>query len=101
MAVTARLSVIWCENGLPCRTAPRCRRFSVRDAGDLATYFVTSVQLGVVLPDPHAGATGLLCSLWGFSAPATDSCRHCRRFANCQVIYDQLTKRQVITVHDY
>ncbi|VEA16649.1 cobalamin biosynthesis protein [Salmonella enterica subsp. enterica] len=44
---------------------------------DLATYFVTSVQLGVAFPDPHAGATGSVVKFMGDFLPHTDSCRYC------------------------
>lgn len=88
------------ENGLPCRTAPRCRRFLCAMLADLATYFVTSVQLGVAFPDPHAGATGSVVKFMGIFCLTQIPVAIAEGLLTV-MIYDQLTKRQVITVQGH
>ncbi|EDM4450975.1 cobalamin biosynthesis protein CbiM [Salmonella enterica subsp. enterica serovar Dublin] len=67
---------------------------------DLATYFVTSVQLGVAFPDPHAGATGSVVKFMGIFCLTQIPVAIAEGLLTV-MIYDQLTKRQVITVQGH
>ncbi len=65
--------VIWCGKWPAAPTAPQCRRFSCAMLADLATYFVTSVQLGVAFPDPFMpSADRVCCEVYGDFSPHTD-----------------------------
>ncbi|EDV3184323.1 cobalt ECF transporter S component CbiM, partial [Salmonella enterica subsp. diarizonae] len=67
---------------------------------DLATYFVTSVQLGVAFPDPHAGATGSVVKFMGIFCLTQIPVAIAEGLLTV-MIYDQLTKRQLITVQGH
>ncbi|WP_411908037.1 energy-coupling factor ABC transporter permease, partial [Salmonella enterica] len=66
----------------------------------LATYFVSSVQLGVAFPDPHAGATGSVVKFMGICCLTQIPVAIAGGLLTV-MIYDQLTKREVITVRGH
>lgn len=70
------------ENGLPCRTAPRCRRFSVRDAGGFGDLFCDFSPAWRCVSRSPCRSDRVCCEVYGDFLPHTDSCRHCRRFIN-------------------
>lgn len=70
------------ENGLPCRTVPRCRRFSVRDAGGFGDLFCDFSPAWRCVSRSPCRSDRVCCEVYGDFLPHTDSCRHCRRFIN-------------------
>ena len=85
-----------------------CRAGIRRDVGaflcamlaDLVTYFVTSVQLGVAFPDPTAGATGSIVKFMGIFCLTQIPIAIAEGLLTV-MIYDQLTKRQLITAQGH
>ena len=85
-----------------------CRAGLRRDVGvflcamlaDLVTYFVTSVQLGVAFPDPTAGATGSIVKFMGIFCLTQIPIAIAEGLLTV-MIYDQLTKRQLITAQGH
>ena len=85
-----------------------CRTGIRRDVGvflcamlaDLVTYFVTSVQLGVAFPDPEAGATGSVIKFMGIFCLTQIPIAIAEGLLTV-MIYDQLTKRQLITAQGH
>ncbi|RVR71885.1 energy-coupling factor ABC transporter permease [Citrobacter freundii] len=67
---------------------------------DLVTYFVTSVQLGVAFPDPSAGATGSIIKFMGIFCLTQIPIAIAEGLLTV-LIYDQLTKRQLITAQGH
>ena len=67
---------------------------------DLATYFVTSVQLGVAFPDPASGAGGSVAKFMGIFCLTQIPVAIAEGLLTV-MIYDQLTKRQLITVQGH
>lgn len=65
------------ENGLPCRTAPRCRRFSVRDAGGFGDLFCDFSPAWRCVSRSPCRSDRVCCEVYGDFLPHTDSCRHC------------------------
>jgi cobalt/nickel transport system permease protein len=62
---------------------------------DLATYFVTSLQLGVAFPDPQAGIAGSSLKFMGIFCLTQIPIAIAEGLLTV-MIYDQLTKRQLI-----
>ena len=62
---------------------------------DLATYFVTSLQLGVAFPDPQAGAVGSSLKFMAIFCLTQIPIAIAEGLLTV-MIYDQLTKRQLI-----
>lgn len=62
---------------------------------DLATYFVTSLQLGVAFPDPQAGFVGSSLKFMGIFCLTQVPIAIAEGLLTV-MIYDQLTKRQLI-----
>ena len=85
-----------------------CRAGIRRDVGvflcamlaDLVTYFVTSVQLGVAFPDPTAGASGSIVKFMGIFCLTQIPIAIAEGLLTV-MIYDQLTKRQLITAQGH
>ena len=85
-----------------------CRAGIRRDVGvflcamlaDLVTYFVTSVQLGVAFPDPEAGAPGSVVKFMGIFCLTQIPIAIAEGLLTV-MIYDQLTKRQLITAQGH
>ena len=85
-----------------------CRAGIRRDVGvflcamlaDLVTYFVTSVQLGVAFPDPAAGASGSIVKFMGIFCLTQIPIAIAEGLLTV-MIYDQLTKRQLITAQGH
>lgn len=67
---------------------------------DLVTYFVTSVQLGVAFPDPSVGATGSIIKFMGIFCLTQIPIAIAEGLLTV-MIYDQLTKRQLITAQGH
>jgi cobalt/nickel transport system permease protein len=67
---------------------------------DLVTYFVTSVQLGVAFPDPQAGASGSIIKFMGIFCLTQIPIAIAEGLLTV-MIYDQLTKRQLITAQGH
>ena len=67
---------------------------------DLVTYFVTSVQLGVAFPDPETGATGSIVKFMGIFCLTQIPIAIAEGLLTV-LIYDQLTKRQLISVQGH
>lgn len=65
------------ENGLPCRTAPRCRRFSVRDAGGFGDLFCDFSPAWRCVSRSPCRSDRVCCEVYGDFLPHTDSCRYC------------------------
>lgn len=63
---------------------------------DLATYFVTSLQLGVAFPDPHSGVSGSIVKFMTIFCLTQFPVAIAEGLLTV-MIYDQLTKRQLIT----
>ncbi|MGP3592890.1 cobalt ECF transporter S component CbiM [Vagococcus sp. WN89Y] len=66
---------------------------------DLVTYFVTSVQLGIAFPDPQSGVVGSLSKFMGIFCLTQIPIAVAEGLLTV-MIYDQLTKRQLITTGD-
>ncbi|EMD1654513.1 cobalt ECF transporter S component CbiM [Pluralibacter gergoviae] len=64
---------------------------------DLTTYFVTSIQLGVAFPDPQNGFTGSALKFMGIFCLTQIPIAIAEGLLTV-MIYDQLTKRQLINV---
>lgn len=62
---------------------------------DLTTYFVTSIQLGVAFPDPHFGVTGSSMKFMGIFCLTQIPIAIAEGLLTV-MIYDQLTKRQLL-----
>lgn len=62
---------------------------------DLATYFITSLQLGVAFPDPQAGAVGSSLKFMAIFCLTQIPIAIAEGLLTV-MIYDQLTKRQLI-----
>ncbi|MCL2896837.1 cobalt ECF transporter S component CbiM [Brenneria tiliae] len=62
---------------------------------DLTTYFVTSLQLGVAFPDPQLGITGSMLKFIGIFCLTQIPIAIAEGLLTV-MIYDQLTKRQII-----
>ena len=67
---------------------------------DLVTYFVTSVQLGAAFPDPVTGTTGSMVKFMGIFCLTQIPIAIAEGLLTV-MIYDQLTKRQLITAQGY
>lgn len=67
---------------------------------DLVTYFVTSVQLGVAFPDPQMGATGSIIKFMGIFCLTQIPIAIAEGLLTV-MIYDQLTKRQLISARSH
>ncbi|WP_058911269.1 cobalt ECF transporter S component CbiM [Entomohabitans teleogrylli] len=63
---------------------------------DLMTYFVTSLQLGAAFPDPQSGAAGAMAKFMGIFCLTQIPVAIAEGLLTV-LIYDQLTKRQLIT----
>jgi cobalt/nickel transport system permease protein len=85
-----------------------CRAGLRRDVGvflcamlaDLVTYFVTSVQLGAAFPDPATGAAGSMVKFMGIFCLTQIPIAIAEGLLTV-MIYDQLTKRQLITAQGH
>jgi cobalt/nickel transport system permease protein len=64
---------------------------------DLSTYLVTSIQLGVAFPDPHFGILGAVTKFMGIFCLTQIPIAIAEGFLTV-LIYDQLTKRELLTV---
>ncbi len=64
---------------------------------DLVTYFVTSVQLGLAFPDPHAGALVSISKFMGIFCVTQIPIAIAEGLLTV-LVYDQLMKRQLISV---
>lgn len=63
-------------------------------------YFVTSVQLGVAFPDPQAGAMGSVIKFMGIFCLTQIPIAIAEGLLTV-MIYDQLTKRRLITAQGH
>ncbi|ATM98088.1 cobalt ECF transporter S component CbiM [Yersinia frederiksenii] len=67
---------------------------------DLTTYFVTSVQLGLAFPDPQFGASGSIIKFMGVFCITQIPIAIAEGLLTV-MIYDQLTKRKLITAETH
>lgn len=67
---------------------------------DLVTYFVTSVQLGVAFPDPQMGASGSILKFMSIFCLTQIPIAIAEGLLTV-MIYDQLTKRQLIPARSH
>lgn len=67
---------------------------------DLTTYFVTSVQLGVAFPDAQVGITGSIIKFMSIFCLTQIPIAIAEGLLTV-LIYDQLTKRRLITVQEH
>ncbi len=88
----------WLVWRLACKTGLRndVGVFLCAVVADLMTYFVTSVQLGVAFPDPVNGAAGSTLKFMGIFCLTQIPIAIAEGFLTV-LIYDQLTKRHLIT----
>lgn len=66
---------------------------------DLVTYFVTSVQLGIAFPDPQSGVSGSMLKFMAIFCLTQIPIAIAEGILTV-LIYDQLTKRQLISLQE-